>query len=301
VNYILIILRTLRFIVGHPLNRNRKFWAIRRYFYWQIGSRLLPGAVVMPWVDGSSLLVSRGVAASTGNIYVGLHEYNEMAFVLHCLRKDDLFVDIGANIGTYTILASAVVGARTMAYEPVPSTHRYLKNNIALNKIDTLVQAHQEALGSAAADMRITTDHDSGNRLLVEGESDVSASVMTRVNTLDLSLGDKVPTIIKIDVEGSEGAVLDGASKVLGKIGLLAIIVELIGSGSRYGYADDEVHKKILASGFSGYAYDVSNRRLIPAQPGNTGTDNLIYVRDTGLVAERLRSSRRYLVHGTAV
>jgi hypothetical protein len=42
----------------------------------------------------------------SGNIYAGLHEFGDMAFVLHFLRAGDLFADVGANIGSYTVLAS---------------------------------------------------------------------------------------------------------------------------------------------------------------------------------------------------
>ncbi len=57
-----------------------------------------------------------------------------MSFVLHFLRNTDLFIDVGANLGAYSILASSVSGARTIAFEPVPHTFQLLKNNIALNR-----------------------------------------------------------------------------------------------------------------------------------------------------------------------
>lgn len=44
-----------------------------------------------------------------------------MALVLHLLRPTDLFIDVGANIGSYTILAGAAVGAKYLSYEPIPS------------------------------------------------------------------------------------------------------------------------------------------------------------------------------------
>ena len=41
----------------------------------------------------------------TGNVYCGLHDFAEMSFMLHLLRAGDLFADIGANVGSYTVLA----------------------------------------------------------------------------------------------------------------------------------------------------------------------------------------------------
>jgi hypothetical protein len=87
------------------------------------------------------------MTGATGNIYSGLHEFEDMGFLLHFLRPDDLFVDIGANIGSYTILASAAIGAATIAFEPVPDTHEWLRLNVAINNVDNKVERRREALG----------------------------------------------------------------------------------------------------------------------------------------------------------
>jgi len=78
---------------------------------------------------------------ATGNIYVGLHEFEQMAFLLHCLRSEDIFIDVGANVGSYTVLASAAVGAKTIAFEPIESEYNGLMANIELNGIAHLVDA----------------------------------------------------------------------------------------------------------------------------------------------------------------
>ena len=71
-------LNTLSFILRHPLNRAKKGAALRRFIRWQIASRLLPGAVAVPFVDSTRLLVLPGMTGATGNIYCGLPEYQEM-------------------------------------------------------------------------------------------------------------------------------------------------------------------------------------------------------------------------------
>ena len=73
------------------------------------------------------------MTGATGNIYAGLHEFNDMAFCLHLLRSGDLFVDVGANIGSYTVLASKVAGANSITLEPVPQTFERLKRNVNIN------------------------------------------------------------------------------------------------------------------------------------------------------------------------
>ena len=61
---------------------------------------------------------------ATGNLYVGLHEFEEMAFLLHFLRRGDLFADVDANVGSYTILAAVAVGTEAIAFEAGKSALR---------------------------------------------------------------------------------------------------------------------------------------------------------------------------------
>jgi hypothetical protein len=64
---------------------------------WQIGSRLVPGEVIYQWVNNSKIVACTEEEGVTGNIYCDLHKFPDMAFLLHVLREEDLFVDIGAN------------------------------------------------------------------------------------------------------------------------------------------------------------------------------------------------------------
>ena len=80
------ILNTLSFLLNHPLSQGRKLQTLRRLVAWQIGARLVPGPVACPFANGSWLLVQPGLTGATGNLYVGLHEFADMAVVLHVLR-----------------------------------------------------------------------------------------------------------------------------------------------------------------------------------------------------------------------
>lgn len=138
---------TMNFILRHPMNRGRPISAIARFAKWQFVSRFRR-EVDFTWIAGSKLVVSRGMTGATGNIYCGLHEYVDMAFVLHVLRPGDLFLDVGANVGSYTVLAAAVCGASAITIEPDPTTARYLARNISANNIDTRCTIAQTAVGS---------------------------------------------------------------------------------------------------------------------------------------------------------
>ena len=76
-------LRTWRFILNHPLASQNLPEAIKLWFKWQVGSRILKMPVVVPFVGDSQLVAELGMTGATGNIYTGLHEFTDMAFCLH--------------------------------------------------------------------------------------------------------------------------------------------------------------------------------------------------------------------------
>ena len=56
-----------------------------------------------------------------------------MSFLLHYLNEEDTFVDIGANVGSYTILSGIIKKSTVHSFEPIPSTFKKLKRNISIN------------------------------------------------------------------------------------------------------------------------------------------------------------------------
>ena len=81
------MLNTLKFILFHELNRRNKIKTILRFFSWQIISRISSFSFVIPFVNDSFYIAKRGMTGITGNWYCGLHEFHEMAFVLHFYEK----------------------------------------------------------------------------------------------------------------------------------------------------------------------------------------------------------------------
>ena len=129
----------------------------------------MPGPVAVSFVNDTRLLVSSGMTGATGNIYCGLHEFVDMGFLLHLLRPGDMFYDIGANVGSYTILASAAIGAQSVSLEPVPQTFHFLQDNIRLNGVSERVTALNAGVGHVNGVLRFTSDLDTVNHVLKMG------------------------------------------------------------------------------------------------------------------------------------
>lgn len=294
------LLRTFEFIINHPLNRRHRLRAFGRYVRWQFSSLLAPGLIAVPFVEESRFLATFGMTGLTGNIYGGLHEFEDMAFLLHALRPEDLFVDIGANVGSYTILASKNAGAETVSIEPVPSTFEQLLDNINLNRLSEKVIALNIAVGQKSGRLRFTTSLDTVNHVVPEN-SEEKATIEVPVQRLDDVLKEKSPFLMKIDVEGFETEVLRGAEETLSRGTLQAIIMEVNGSGARYGYDDMALHKQLLERGFSSYTYQPFTRTLTKLELKGLHQGNILYIRDLDLISKRLKSARAYSIVGEQV
>lgn len=286
-NFIKKLFFTLRAVGNHPLNRGARFKSMRDFCLAQVAVRLIPGDVCVPFPNQTRLLISPRMKGAAHFISPGLCEYEEMMFALHFLRSGDLFVDVGANVGAYMLLASGAAGAGVIAVEPSPATFSYLAHNVKLNDVASKVTAVNAALGRSEGRLRLTERLGTENYVSLDG--DAGPTVEVKVTTLDLLLREAKPTLIKIDVEGFETEVLAGAEQTLSQPALQAMIIERTGIASRYGFDERDLHRRIRQRSFAPFAYRPAERRLVRVSDDAEG--NIIYVRDLDSAQRRLREA----------
>jgi FkbM family methyltransferase len=270
------------FVWSHPLTRGARVKALARVAGWQIRSRL-QREVIVPWIANQKLAVKRGMAGATGNIYVGLHEFPDMSFLLHFLKSGDLFLDIGANVGTYTVLASGVCKAHTWAFEPDPKTVRALKRNIEVNGLQELVTVHEFALGATQREVAFTIGLDTVNRVATAGQLDCQ---LVQQKQLDSLIGESEPVFAKLDVEGYEGEVLRGGQAFLAKASLQAIELETATPG---------IHEMLSEYQFVRAFYNPF-KRMLSTDPVGLQASNALFVKDFAFVNDRINASSRIRV-----
>jgi FkbM family methyltransferase len=154
--------------------------------------------------------------------FFGMWEPNLTRFVRHRLRAGDVFVDVGANIGYFSLLASGLVGkqGRVLAFEASPTIYEQFLDNIVLNQCSNIVP-HNIAAGDTIGTTPVffSGEHNIGMTNTVPG---LGGQFETEVALLPL---DTVMTdtvwnnvrIVKIDVEGAEFSVVKGLQKLLAK------------------------------------------------------------------------------------
>lgn len=279
-----------KFAGRHPLaSRNRKRTLVR-FLRWQLASRVIRQPIVLPFVGGTRLLISKAMPGAAVNYYFGLPEVEEVALALHFLRPGDLLGDIGANIGALSVAAAGVAGARVVAMEPVPSTFQALRDNIAINGLGERVQAHAAGAGEVAGTLHFSTGRGGSDRIVTDGTGQpIPVLPLDAVFT-------ETPRMLVLDVEGFEPAVVKGAGRLLAEPQLQVVIIETLGLAADYGLDDKAMHRTMLSQGFSPCKYEPFQRRLDATE--GMDTVNTVYVRDLAAVQDRLRAGPSFEVDG---
>ncbi|MFA6246615.1 MAG: FkbM family methyltransferase [Mucilaginibacter sp.] len=291
--------RTIGFIFDHPLGKKHPVRALWRLAWWQLQARLYPNRLLIKrFVGHVNFYATRGLTGITGNIYTGLHEFFDMLFMLHFLREEETFFDVGANVGSYTLLASGITGAKSVSLEPVRQTFDILARNIELNALHSKVELLNTGAGAGPATIRFSADEGSGNHVMTDQEKG-GHYVTVPVITIDSLLDKHRPALIKIDVEGFETEVLKGMARTLDLPELKVIIIELNGSGSRYGFKDIDIHNLMLEKNFEAYYYDPFQRKLEKAP--SYGTHNTIYCRDLAFIRKRVEQAAAIKIMGERI
>ncbi len=154
-------------------------------------------------------------------------------FVVKAFRKElkdaDLFIDVGANIGTYSLIA-AKNGIKTIAYEPVPNNFDSLIKNIELNELAHLIKPFKFGLGTD--DSVIVFNYNpvkpgaSGVNLIKKYGTKEKVEIKNFDNLQINELKNVKKVVVKIDVEGMELEVLKGMQTFIKSTKDLCIIIE---------------------------------------------------------------------------
>ena len=216
------VLQQIQFLIGKKQFKNAPLKTITRLISWKLHCLFAKEALIV--LEGTQLRMALPPHwhGHPKLLYTfGWHFDTELPYLASNMSKDAVVFDIGANVGTWSLILSEVVGPRgkIFAYEPTLSTFDTLSKNVAINA-RTNILAFRYALCNKNDKIRLYHDVDSSRNSLGHTRSDDATSEYEEVpaRTLDavaseLSL-DKLD-FIKIDVEGAEPLVFEGAHETL--------------------------------------------------------------------------------------
>jgi FkbM family methyltransferase len=216
-----------------------------------------------------------------GNQFLaGSFEELEYAFVGRFLKPGMVVLDIGANEGYYTVLASKCVGprGRVVGFEPSPRERRRLKINLWINGCSN-VQIEGIALSSAEgqSDLHVVEGGETGcNSLRPPDVTGKTKTMQVAVTTLDQFLcRNTIERIdfIKMDIEGAELSALQGAARLLRTLPRPVLLIEVFEIRTRpWGYSARDIVKFISEADYLLYRL-VGDGDLAFIDPGEDRLD----------------------------
>ncbi len=233
-------------------------------------------------------------------IYCDDFEHGERQFLDAFLAPGDMFVDVGANLGLYSVIAAKLVGnsGRVYAFEPCQASFARLQENVALNGF-TNVECFRLALSDTIAPLAMTISRDGFDAWNSAGHPTAGNSFgeeMVTSITWDEFAGEhdligKV-AMMKIDVEGWESRVLRGGTYCLTRDDAPVVQVEFTDAAAlSTGTSCTDLYRTLETFGYQMFRYDARERRLRPdpLRPAYP-YQNLFAIKRADCVADRLAS-----------
>lgn len=171
---------------------------------------------VIKEVQGSKMSLDLSDGGISRDLFqFGIRERASTRMMQKILSKDQVVVDIGANIGYYALM-EAKAGAYVYAIEPVPDNFEKLSNNVELNKYRN-VKTYQMAIGDKNTTVKMALSEKSNLHVITT--DDGANTIDVEVVSLDDFLRDKrTPNIVRMDVEGYEYEIIKGMPETLKKM-----------------------------------------------------------------------------------
>lgn len=204
----------------------------------------------------------------------GDYEMIEMRMIRKFLNKDSIIIDIGANIGWYSLnLSKYIPHGRIIAFEPIPGIFKHLKKNIELNNIVN-VEAQNFGLSNKTGVLEFYYDpkFTAATSLRNLHENEKLKKIRCRVRRLDDFILQATPRIdfIKCDVEGAELFVIKGALETLKKTRPVLFLEMLRKWSAKFGYHPNEIIDLLGSIGY--HCYYPKHDRLVKIAKVNERT-----------------------------
>lgn len=264
----LIFAKATRFLAGSGIGRSALVQRIYRFLYYHLISKSEPLPPLLINVECHKMYVHPASVdfVQTGPWRSSYEKYQTELFK-RIVKKGMVVVDLGANIGYYTLIAAKLVGekGKVFAFEPEANNYALLERNIAINGYKNVVPV-QKAVSNSMGTTTLFLSPD-GNRgwHRIYKSQDGWDSVEIEMVTLGEFFKDKEDSIdvIKMDVEGAEAAVLEGMSQEQKTNDKLIIFTEFSPSSlEKLGTSPERYLNELIKYGFKLYRIDEKKEQI---------------------------------------
>ncbi len=225
--------------------------------------KIIPENIVLP--SGRVLFLNKKDPVISCALALGVYEKFETILFQKEVRIGMTVVDIGANIGYYTIIAGDLVGpkGKVFCFEPDSESVEILRKNIEVNKfknVECINKALSNKEGSIGFFSSIKNRAD--NRIYDPGDGRIYTEVET--TTLDSNIPKDIKIdLIKMDIQGAEALAISGMEESIKRIGKTTLITEFWPDSVRkIGKSPEEFLEKLISLGFDLYNINGKKKRL---------------------------------------
>jgi FkbM family methyltransferase len=284
-------LSLVRTMYAHPYNRRNPVFALYRLARWQWHKRRSTGGKAYRYWGTRDIVCYPDSRESMWLVYNYYMDWDEFHFIQRYVKHDSIVLDVGANIGIYTLWLSQYVSdpGRVIAFEPDPQNYERCAENLRRNRLES-VRLERTALSNKCGTLQFSIGQDTENHLLPP-DAVAASSVSVQSTTLDAYCRrHDIATIdfMKIDVEGAELMVLQGAANVLAGSGIGVIQLELNDALKKYGIRRSDVVQLLEDYGYRLYTYECASNELKRIQHGMNAPQNVYAISDVDFVRSRL-------------
>jgi FkbM family methyltransferase len=229
----------------------------------------------------------------------GVYEPFETELVKKEIRKGDVVLDVGANIGYYTLIFAKLVGenGKVFAFEPDPSNFALLKKNVEINGYKNITLVQKAVSNKTGKTKLYLSDRNLGDHRIYDSHDGRRCIEIDAIRLDDYfkNYNGKID-FIKMDIQGAEGGAIQGMCSLLKKNKNVKIVTEFWPIGlKRFGIGPEEYVKLLIEHGFKLYEINEQEKKICPANipkllkaytPERGNYTNLLCVKE-----ERLTSS----------
>lgn len=280
-------------VLNHPLNKNRKINTILKIVWWKFNQLYFKIPAVIEMTHNAKLICYPNNSYGSYVVYANFPEYEELNFLHQVISDGDVVIDIGANIGSESVLAASKgKNVRVFAFEPTDSLIPLLKENRAINGFFDRIEIIKKAVSNKNGIIQFVLETESEINHI--STSNFNNKKIKNVESITLDTFIKNTSIkkinfLKIDVEGAELLVLKGAKNLLSEKKIDIILFELNKNLSNFNSTPEDIFKILKSNQYFILQFNNSGMLELLSKNFNlTKTINFVAIQKSSAVVKKI-------------
>lgn len=236
-------------------------WILAAYYYLV---EMMKDPTTIVTIRGNQLYLD---SKDTLRLSLGEYEPFESELFVKNIKQGDTIMDLGANIGYYTLLAARATGesGKVYSFEPDPDNYKILNDNIRINSFNNIIAISKAVSNVSGKTALYLSDSNNGDHRIFDYMDEKRHHIDIESISLDDEFENCRINVMKIDIQGAEGAALEGMKTLLSNNRDIVIFMEFWPWGLRnFGTDPGDLLAQLSLLGFNIYHINERNKKILP-------------------------------------